>query len=152
MAKVSRDMLKVLVKECLFEILLESTGESTQSLVESRTKPKRRAVASKKKQSTRRPALDSISFGSKPKPKQKIQPPPPVDVSSITSDPVMASIFQDTAVTTLRDQAAAERGKHGALLGDGVSLDNASSDGSPSALLGEASQNWAYLAFNDKSE
>jgi hypothetical protein len=150
MAKVSRDMLKVLVKECLFEILLESTGESTQSLVESRTKPKRRAVASKKKQSTRRPALDSISFGSKPK--QNIQPPPPVDVSSITSDPVMASIFQDTAATTLRDQAAAERGKHGALLGDGVSLDNASSDGSPSALLGEASQNWAYLAFNDKSE
>ena len=150
MAKVSRDMLKVLVKECLFEILLESTGESTQHLVESRVKSPRRMPATKKKQSTRRPALDSISFGSKPK--QKNQKPTPIDVSSITSDPVMASIFQDTAVTTLREQNAAERGKAGAPLGEGVSLDNVDKSDGQGSLLGEASQNWAYLAFNDKSE
>ena len=148
MAKVSRDMLKVLVKECLFEILLESTGEPAQALIESRAKSPRRMPATKKKQSTRRPALDSISFGSK----QKIQKPKPIDVSSITSDPVMASIFQDTAATTLREQAAAERGKAGAPLDGGVSLENVGSDGTSNSLLGEASQNWAYLAFNDKSE
>jgi len=148
MAKVSREMLKGLVKECLFEILLESTGESTQSLVESRARPPRRTGAKKNKTSVKRPALDSISFGSKP----KVSKPRPVDVSSITSDPVMASIFQDTAATTLREQAAAERGRPGTPLGEGVSLDSMGPSGSPSSLLGEASQNWAYLAFNDKSE
>ena len=148
MAKVSRDMLKVLVKECLFEILLESTGESTQALVESRARPARRAPAKKNRTSVKRPALDSISFGSTP----KVSKPRPVDVSSITSDPVMASIFQDTAATTLKEQAAAERGRPGIPLGEGVPLDSVGPAGSPSSMLGEASQNWAYLAFNDKSE
>jgi len=141
MAKISRDMLKAVVKECLFEILLESTGDSRESLVESRRPaPKRKSSRAR----TSRPALDSISFNKKPS-KPEVRP---VDVSGITSDPVMASIFQDTAATTLVEQAAAERGKPGQVTGPGISLDGGSSD-SP---LSEASKNWAYLAFHDKSE
>ena len=143
MAKVSRDMLKSLVKECLFEILLESTGDNSSPLMERRqrttkAKPKRQAS-----RGTSRPALDTISFNdSAPKPQ-----PRSFDASGITSDPVMASIFEDTARTTLVEQAEAERGKPGAPTGPGISL-----EGAGGGALGEAAKNWAYLAFADKSE
>ncbi len=141
MAKISRDMLKAVVKECLFEILLESTGESKGSLMEARKpSPKKRSSRAR----TSRPSLDSISFNSKPS-KPEVRP---LDVSGITSDPVMASIFQDTAQTTLVEQAEAERGRPGQPTGPGIPLDSGvGADG-----LGEASKNWAYLAFHDKSE
>ena len=42
MAKVSRDMLKAVVKECLFEILLESTGEAKTPLMEQRRSSSKR--------------------------------------------------------------------------------------------------------------
>ena len=98
MAKMTRNDLKSLVKECLFEILLEASD--SENLVESRnSSPKKRTT---RKAPPRRPALDNISVGA-----QKKQPD--LDVSGITSDPVMAAIFQDTAKTTLVEQAAAER-------------------------------------------
>ena len=108
MAKVSKELLKELVKECLFEILLESTGDTGMNLMENKAPQKR----SPKKSTDRslRPALDNIAYGSG-KRKKSAKPPSPLDVSSITSDPVMAAIFQDTAATTLREQAAAERGR-----------------------------------------
>lgn len=143
MAKVSRDMLKGLVKECLFEILLESTGEAHEQLTEARkAKPRR---ARRKTSAPRRPALDSISFSNKP---QQAPEPRPVDVTGITSDPVMASIFEDTARTTLVEQAAAERGKPGSPIGPGISLDG-NTEANP---FGNAAKNWAHLAFSDKSE
>ncbi len=144
MAKVSRDMLKSLVKECLFEILLESTGDNSSPLMERR---QRTAKAKPKRQTSRgtsRPALDTISFNdSVPKPQ-----PRSFDASGITSDPVMASIFEDTAKTTLVEQAAAERGRPGQVTGPGIAID-APADNNP---FGAASKNWAHLAFADKSE
>ena len=115
MAKVSRDMLKDLVKECLFEILLESTGDTGTRLVEAQTRP--RPVAKSKKAGLKnrktRPALDAISFGKKSEKNTKPPAPRSIDVSGITADPVMASIFQDTAATTLLEQNAAESGRPG---------------------------------------
>lgn len=147
MAKVSRDMLKAVVKECLFEILLESTGEPMESLVEAR-RPASKRKSSKSR--TSRPALDSISFNKRaPVAQQELRS---VDVSGITSDPVMTSIFQDTAATTLLEQAAAERGKPGQTLGPGISIENNNNNNNSASALGEASKNWAYLAFADKSE
>ncbi len=143
MAKVSRDMLKSIVKECLFEILLESTGENTAQLMEATRAPKAKPKRSTSRR-TSRPALDTISFnGSAPKPQ-----PRAFDASGITSDPVMASIFEDTAKTTLVEQAAAERGKPGQVTGPGIAID-APSDNNP---FGTAAKNWAHLAFADKSE
>ena len=144
MAKVSRDMLKSLVKECLFEILLESTADAGTSLIESsKEKQCKRRKAKTSKRVPNRPALDSISFN-----KQRKQPEPRrgFDASSITTDPVMASIFEDTAMTTLVEQAAAERGRPGQTTGPGIALDGIA-DSSP---FGEASKNWAHLAFPDE--
>ncbi len=141
--KMNRKQLKSLVKECLFEILLESTTETADVMMESKAPSKKRATK-------QRPALDSIAYNRKRKaapsraPSRKVAKN--IDVSSITSDPVMASIFQDTARNTLQEQIAAERGAPVAG-GDAASLAVAQSD--PSQLFGEASQNWAALAFSE---
>ena len=134
MAKMTRNDLKSLVKECLFEIILEASD--SENLIESRnSSPKKRTA---RKTPPRRPALDNISVGA-----QKKQPD--LDVSGITSDPVMAAIFQDTAKTTLVEQAAAERlGNRSG--GDAASRAAAASD--PQDLFGDASKNWAALAFD----
>jgi hypothetical protein len=146
MAKVSRDVLKQLVKECLFEILLESTDASPARLSESKRRRSATKPSPKKSLRSPRPALDSISFGGS----KKERPDPQIDVSGITSDPVMASIFQDTAATTLREQIAAERHGQPVAGGDAASLAVANSD--PINLFGEAASNWAALAFSDKDE
>ena len=145
MAKVSKELLKELVKECLFEILLESTGDTGLNLMEDKVSPKR----SPKKSANRslRPALDNISYNNN-KQKKATKSTSPLDVSSITSDPVMAAIFQDTAATTLREQAAAERGRP--LANDAIS--QVVSETEPSQLFGESAQNWATLAFGDKAK
>lgn len=140
MAKMTRDNLKSLVKECLFEILLEASGDEGDKLVES----KRKRKPSAKRTSSRRPALDMTVIGkksSKPPAQKKI------DVSGITSDPVMAAIFQDTATTTLVEQAAAERGKSAGGAADAAA--HIVSQNDPSDLFGESSKNWAALAFDD---
>jgi len=140
MSKVSRGALKQLVKECLFEILLESTDATPDKLTETR----RKSRSSKRRPVTSRPALDSIVIGGAKKPQKK-----DIDVSNITTDPIMAAIFQDTAATTLQEQAAAERGKPIAG-GDAASLAVANSD--PATLFGEAANNWAALAFGGENE
>lgn len=145
MAKVSKELLKGLVKECLFEILLESTGDAGVNLAESSTSKKR--PVKKNSSRTVRPALDSITYNNGIR-KRASRKAKPLDVSSITSDPVMAAIFQDTAVTTLREQAAAERGRP--VGNDPISQVVSESD--PGQLFGESAQNWATLAFSEKTK
>lgn len=142
--KVSRGMLKQLVKECLFEILIESTDTSSEQLIEAKKKIGSRSRSTKKKAPTKRPVLDSISLGRS----KRIQKED-IDVSNITSDPIMAAIFQDTAATTLVEQHAAERGQS-VKGGDAASLAAANSD--PVSLFGEAANNWAALAFGDEKK
>ena len=141
MSKMTRDSLKSLVKECLFEILLEATGDAGESLNEAKRKRK-----STKRKPVRRPALDNMTIGSpKPAPARS----PKVDVSGITSDPVMAAIFQDTAATTLVEQAAAESRPGHATPGRMDQAAKAVAQNDPADLFGDASKNWATLAFND---
>lgn len=146
MQKLTKTHLKSLIKECLFEILLDASDSSapiherkTSRLVEKSRK------LSENKSSSNRPALDNISYRKKRRPEAL----PEVDTSAITSDPIMAAIFQDTAATTLREQAAAERGK--SIAGaDAATL--VASNNDPSDLFGESSKNWAALAFSDSSK
>ena len=140
MAKMTRNDLKGLVKECLFEILLEATETGTSPQLAESHSPR------KKKLTPRRPALDNIRVGN---PAPKRQAPTPVDVSGITSDPVMAAIFQDTAATTLVEQARAESGR-GAARGAADAAAMTVANNTPEELFGAASQNWAALAFSDK--
>ncbi len=137
MAKMTRNNLKSLVKECLFEILLEASGDGAEKLLEAKKATNKKTVR------RGRPALDNIRMGGQKPAKVSKKP---VDVSSITADPVMAAIFQDTAATTLVEQAAAERGKP-QKAADAAAHIVANND--PSDLFGESSKNWAALAFDD---
>ena len=133
MAKVSRSLLKGIVKECLVEILAEGLG--TDSELNENVVSKKRSKKKVPRNSHRRPA-DTISFDNT------------VDnaVKNITDDPVMAQILADTAKTTLQEQYAAGEPGGAANLGDpGVDLDALGGD-----LFSGAGRNWAYLAFDDK--
>ena len=98
MAKVTRKLLKSLVKECLVEILIEGIdSDGAENLVEAVerkvTKPDPMIEIQK-----RRDKLDSVRVNEA--------------VNSITDDPLMADIFRDTAQTTLQEQTVGEqRGK-----------------------------------------
>ena len=140
MAKMSRGDLKSLVKECLFEILLEAT-EETGVMGES----KRKKAPRRGKSSSRRPALDMMSMNNK---KSAPQPRKKIDVSELTSDPVMAAIFQDTAATTLVEQADAERRPGHATASTMDQAAQAVAQSEPNELFGAASKNWAALAFD----
>ena len=142
MAKMSRDQLKGIVKECLMEILLEgldSRGETTSRLSEAR-----RPAAKNKRttQKTRRPALDSIQINS------RIEQ----QVSSITSDPIMSEKFADTARAGLQESAhQGNRVSHVDQVrqsGDQAAKMAAGAD--PVDLFGDAANNWADLAFSSK--
>ena len=138
MARISKVQLKGLIKECLIEILTEGTGvpasrPETSQLRESRKKSHRQ------KRPPRSSALDNIRFEKNVK----------STVDQITDNPIMASIFADTATTTLQEQINAES-RHGT---SGAAMDAATytaDQSDPMDLFGGAAENWATLAFNEK--
>ena len=137
--KLNRSSLKSLVKECLVEILSEGLSETSSMMVESA--PKRKKATRKKAPAARRPALDTVKFDNAVE----------NSVQHLTQDPVMSSIFADTARTTLQEQLSEDgRAGHGAQVfahGDPAAKAVASAD--PQDLFGGASANWAALAFDE---
>ena len=70
-------------------------------------------------------------------------------ISQATDDPIMASILEDTAQTTLQEQNTADRpNQFNAKPTDTYSQIASESD--PMEMFGGASNNWAALAFSDK--
>ena len=141
MAKMSRGQLKSLVKECLVELLSEGLSSDGGSLNESiSSRPSRRSVPKR----VARPALDKVSFDNIVN----------ENVNMLTEDPVMSSIFSDTAKTTLQEQmrsggssGAPSYGEQTAAYGDEAARAVASAD--PTDIFGTSSNNWATLAFSD---
>ena len=125
MAKLSRQKLKNVVKECLVEILQE--GLTTQgsnlnmNLNESNSRQISRMKAAQTQNLTaprghapmpnRSRAADNITYGAR---SQEPAPDPKFDqrvnstISHLTDDPMMAAIFSDSARTTLQEQLQAE--------------------------------------------
>ena len=140
MAKVTKTVLKNIVKECLVEILQE--GISPGSLIrESRPSKKMSGLQTKRDRpgDSMRPALDNVRFSQK------------VDevASSLTNDPVMSSIFKDTAQTTLQNQFNAEGSSRPVMpshQGDAAAKAVAASEIND---LFEGADKWAALAFAD---
>ncbi len=131
MAKLSRNQLKGIVKECLIELLAEGL------LSESSAPRKKKRQAS--------PDLANIASSL---PNESFDNNIASTVSELTSDPLMASIFNDTARTTLQEQIGAERAGPMATGGDHAARTAASHD--PDELFGEAADRWASLAFAEK--
>ena len=136
MAKVKRSVLKEIVKECLLEILFEgidseSGYEEEEPIREARTQrraPRPSPQQMKRTKSPRRLRENVVQAA----------------VSELTSDPTMASIFADTAQTTLQEQNESK--------GTYIPADNAASAVQSTEDLGdlfEGAGNWAALAFGE---
>lgn len=139
MAKVSRSMLKSIVKECLVELLAEGlSGGDTESLNESLSL--RNTVTKAEKTFT---SSKVVNPRFEEKTKQVI--------SQATKDPIMASILEDTAQTTLQEQNTADRpNQFTAKPIDTYSQIVNESD--PMEMFGGVSNNWASLAFSDSKK
>lgn len=144
MAKVSRSMLKSIVKECLVELLAEGLNNGdTASLSESiERRPQKRV--SRKLQND-----DELNFNNKMKVNEGFEEKTKQVISNATSDPIMASLLEDTAKTTLQSQNSADRpNQFTAKPTDTYS--QAVSESDPMEMFGGASNKWAALAFSDK--
>lgn len=128
MAKVSRTVLKSLVKECLVEILSEGLVGANEQIQESKKVAAKRKAPAKKRKLIKEDII-------------------PETVKGITDDPLMQSIFADTARTTLQEQTNAERNPR-VIAGDSISQTVDREE--LGDLFGEAANNWASLAFSEK--
>ena len=142
---MTKNALKAIVKECLVEILTEGLSAPSEistlqeSITRSKTKKKpRRRSASGPSGPQTRTALDHVRYD------DAVQGA----VGALTDDPMMTSIFQDTATSTLQEQMNADRPGHNASVmaqGDQAAKIMASSD--PTDIFSGASANWASIAF-----
>lgn len=165
MSRLSRSELKSIVKECLVEILSEglSSDDNSNNLQETFQRSKRNTskmsgkrslsnidsgTAKSQGRSTKKPSyLDSISFGENNISEEKSKPGLN---TNITSDPILNELLADTALSTLQEQATAERGR--GMVTPTRGSDQAAmvaSQNNPEDLFGdEAASKWATLAFS----
>jgi len=143
MAKVKRSVLKEIVKECLLEILFE--GIDSESGLYEEDEPIREARRPNRRASRPSPKNDLHAAV-----KQKTQKPSKAlqenfvtsAVSELTTDPMMAGIFADTAQTTLRDQKERRRPPADNAAAAVENVDNVGD-------LFEGAGNWASIAFGE---
>ena len=139
MAKFSRNQLKGLVKECLVEILSEGLmGDVSNFSPSSAPSGRTKKISQRKPTGSRRPGTESVKFGNAVN----------ESVNALTSDPIMSSIFSDTAQHTLQEQISAEGARGSSRPADAAAATVAESD--PGDLFGDSASNWAHLAFSDK--
>ena len=136
MAKLTKNQLKSIVKECLVEILSEGLATSADMIVEAKKEKTLRKASRPSGRPKRSAALDEGKFNNAAEQR----------AASITDDPIMRSILADTAKTTLQEQAQADRGQ-------GVSMQETAAPGKnieDIPIFAEGAQNWAALAFTEK--
>ena len=145
MAKVSRSMLKSIVKECLVELLSEGLSSgNTQDLSESFKTPSIKLQNTQDK--SRLNSANTLRSDKVVNP--KFENNTKQVISNATNDPVMAALLEDTAKTTLQEQNDADSpNRFSAKPTDSYSQAVSNSD--PMELFGGASNNWASLAFSD---
>lgn len=170
MAKLSRSVLKEIVKECIVEIFEESffpgqanlmESDNQKSFYQASVRQEKNIQQNSKRQ--RRPnvntshlgsrsSLDTVSYGTQQNPRNDAFEKRINEVTSnITTDPVMSDIFRDTAKTTMQAQNSAESGRRGqaSILNSGDKAAVAASQSDPMELFSESASKWATLAFSD---
>lgn len=164
--KLSRTVLKGIVKECLTEIMAEAFFPQSNSEINERLQTRssqqnrfegiqsnqfRQQQMQPQDQHKRSTHLDNITFGAQAEESESFSKKIEVVANSMTNDPILADIFKDTALTTLQEQVSADRGRPGQIpASNGDKAARAASASDPTDLFGaEASNKWAQLAFAD---
>lgn len=148
---MTRDELKELIRECLVEIITEGAASAPPPRMKMREAAVRAAVQDIPRRKTiggmslDRPAIPQAQSPAAQPRKAQVEAITR-SVGKITSDPILASIFADTAATTLQEQISAERMHPGAVADPIVA---ATAGREVHELFGDAAQNWAALAFAD---
>lgn len=144
---MNRSELKSIVKECLVEILMEGVGTKSPPKAKvnetSLRAPSKQAEPAKPNRN--RPGLDFIHHGS-PSRTQAAPNPAKDTIAAYAKElaggnNVMASIFADTARTTLAEQGLNESSRPGNPVVD-TGID-------PMEMF-SSSKNWEFLAFSGK--
>ena len=150
MAKITRSVLKSLVKECLVEILIEGIdGDPADVLEESldyENKNIKQQNYNKKMGDIQkqRDLLDSRKVDTR---RQQFEEQTAANINTLTEDPTMQAIFADTAATTLQEQVETKGKMAYRGGGDAASLAVANNELSD---LFDGSNNWADLAFSSQ--
>ena len=151
--RLNKEELKSIIKECLVEILTEPALSESRSF---RQTPSPRIHQSEVDPglTRRRAHLESIQVN----PKQHPSAPPRArvtknEIGSITSDPVLQSIFADTAqrLTEAPDPAPSQAGRithEQAVMTAGDTASKAMLNADPLDIFDSASK-WADLAFSE---
>lgn len=142
--KITRDQLKSLIKECIIEVLADGLGSS---IVETANRSAARGSFVPKTSGASRPVANVSPVAS--------QLPKSMISEIAGKNPVMASIFADTAETTLVHQAQAGHSQGNAPSTSGLVDtygDQAAKMASmvePTELFGlDAAQKWNHAAFS----
>ncbi len=143
MSKLSRSVLKEIVKECIVEIFQESFLQPGSVIVNESKK-------SVKKNKLARPKRNILESDSRMVKNESFDNKINKIASSITSDPVFADIFRDTANTTLQSQMGAESPNGMRVLAGRVDeATKIAQESDPVEMFGESANKWAALAFSD---
>ena len=157
MAKLSKSILKEIVKECIVEIFSESffresADDFDEELVARGKKIFNENIKRQKRPRTS-PAVqthyDKVSFGNKSTERvnERFETNTNKVVNSLTADPVMSEIFKDTAGTTLQTQSSAESRRGLSVLAGGDDAAKIVDSADPTELFSESASKWASLAF-----
>lgn len=138
--KINKEQFKSIVKECLLEILSEGLGVQTQS-----SKPKLDESSKRQKPS------DLISYA-KQQPQQSLKKIKEQASAIAGGDPIMASIFADTAQTTLPQMLQNEGNPRATMIESNDPTDRLVASANPIDIFGEeAADKWSTLAFAPSS-
>ena len=143
MAKVSRSVLKEIVKECLLEILFEGI-DSEPGYDEEPIREARRPRASRPSSHNRDLAAAVQQRSQQPRRRELDRSAVQRAASELTDNPTMAGIFEDTAQTTLQEQNRAN-GRRMPADNAAAAVDQVNDVGD----LFEGAGNWAAIAFGE---
>ena len=145
MAKMSRSALRSLVKECIVEVLQEGLGFD-DLMAESVARPRREHRQSMGMPATARPSkrrkhpvLDAPAIRHDPPPSMGDRVPRAI--ASVSSDPGLQALLEDTAQTTMLNQDRAENSRTSQAQSD-VPLEAL-------GLMGAKTSTWETLAFTN---
>lgn len=162
--KLNRPELKMLIKECLIEILADGLSHSSTQINESRSQEqsnKHSLVQATSNQSYPRGEhpTDKISFLPKKmsaaNDDDKIQKNNLANAAkSIASNPMIAEMLADTAMRSsrdsLRESSSAIPSHEQMIMGSGDNIAKKMFMSDPTDIFSESSSKWAALAFAEK--
>lgn len=141
MAKISKSQFKQLVKECLIEILTEGLGKQDFNVAELTSESRRQEVSANQRQTQQQSPQQRAAANVKFAPTQAVKSAAAIqDAKKLANgDPVMESIFADTAATHQdfpMDQVSDTPGPQ---------LNVEHFQGDPLEIFGESASHWAQI-------